>query len=67
MFASTVVAMTEASLLSVEASRIAALHLQVLLLGGAAAWDQADLMAREKAQTLSQTFLDLVCASHPER
>ncbi|WNV12791.1 hypothetical protein [Tardiphaga sp. 709] len=59
MFASPLVGMTEAPLLTLEASRVVALRMQVLMLGGTAAWDEADLMVREKTVAFSQAFLDL--------
>jgi hypothetical protein len=63
MFATSLVAMTEASLLGVEASRVVALRMQVFMLGGAAAWDEADLMVREKTQAFSAAFFDLAAGS----
>jgi hypothetical protein len=63
MFASPLVAMTEATLLTLEASRVVALRMQVLMLGGTAAWDEADLMVREKTTAFSQAFFDLAGGS----
>jgi hypothetical protein len=63
MLASTLVAMTEASLLSLEASRVVALRMQVMMLGGKAAWNEADLMLREKAEAFGQAFIDLSTGS----
>lgn len=55
--------MTEASLLGFEASRVVALRMQVFMLGGSAAWDEADLMVREKTKAFGQAFLDLAAGS----
>ena len=63
MFASTLVAMTEASLLGFEASPVVALRMQVFMLGGTAAWNEADLMVREKTKAFSQAFRDLAAGS----
>lgn len=63
MFVSTLVAMTEATLLTLEASRVIGLRMQVLMLGGTAAWDEADLMVREKTKAFSQAYFDLAGGS----
>jgi len=63
MFVTSLVAMTEASLLGFEASRVVALRMQVFMLGGTAAWDEADLMVSEKTRAFSQAFLDLAAGS----
>jgi hypothetical protein len=63
MFSSTYAAMTEASLLSLEASRVVALRMQVMMLGGTAAWNEADLMVREKTKAFGQAFIDLSTGS----
>lgn len=63
MLASTFVAFTEASLLSLEASRVVALRMQVMMLGGTAAWNEADLMVREKTKAFGRAFIDLSTGS----
>jgi hypothetical protein len=59
VLASTFVTMTELTLLSMEASRVVALRMQVLMLGGVAALDEAELMISEKTSAFQKAFVDL--------
>lgn len=59
MFASTLVMMTETTLLTMEASRVIALRMQVFMLGGPGALQEADLMIDEKARAFKKALIDL--------
>lgn len=54
MFAESLVAMTEVSLLSLEASCVIAMRMRVIMLGGADARTEAELMIREKLIAFSR-------------
>lgn len=67
MFASPFVIMMETALLSMEACRVIALRTQVLMLGGVAALDEAELMVGEKNKAFLKAFVDLSCGgSHSD-
>lgn len=59
MFASPFVMMTETALLSMEASRVIALRMQIFMLGGVAAMEEAELMFEEKTKAFGKAFADL--------
>jgi len=59
MYASIFVMMTETAFLSIEASRVIALRMQVFANGGAEAWHEADLMIHEKTQAFNTALVDL--------
>jgi hypothetical protein len=65
MLASTMVAMTEMTLLGLEARRVIALRMQVLMLGGVNALSAADLMVNERKAACRKASSDLSAgASH---
>jgi hypothetical protein len=51
--------MTESTLLTMEASRVIALRMQVFMLGGAGALQEADLMVKEKTTAFNKAMVDL--------
>lgn len=59
MYASIFVMMIETALMSVEASRVIALRMQVFANGGAEAWHEADLMIHEKTLAFNKALDDL--------
>lgn len=59
MLASTIVAMSELTLLAIEANRVIALRMRVLMLGGVAAMTEAELMVREKQIAVQKAISDL--------
>lgn len=59
MFVSTLVMLTETTLLTMEASRVIALRMQLFMLGGAGALQEADLMVKEKTTAFNKAMVDL--------
>jgi hypothetical protein len=56
--------MTESTLLTMEASRVIALRMQVFMLGGAGALQEADLMVKEKTTAFKRRWSIYPMAFH---